>query len=83
MARKTYRATADGFLSVESRLVKEGEIFSTDTPLGTKDKPCSWVEDITDGEVRKQAKAEDALVDAEKDKPDGSGVSAATLKLKN
>jgi len=77
MARKTYRATADGFLSSESRFVKEGEVFSTDAPQG------SWMEDITPAEVKKQTKLEDKIFDAEKDKPDGSGPSADTMKLKN
>jgi hypothetical protein len=76
MARKTYRALADGFLSAESRFVKEGETFSTDADKG------SWMEEVTDGQVRKQDKAEEKLIEAEKDKPDGSGVSAETLKLK-
>jgi len=73
---KTYRALADGFLSVESRFVKEGEVFSTSEPAGT------WMEDISQADVKKQTKAEERLIEAEKDKPDGSGVSAATLKLK-
>lgn len=77
MARKTYRALADGFLSAESRFVKEGETFSTDEPQG------SWMEDISQAEVRKQTKAEDKILEAEKHKPDGSGPSAETMKLKN
>ena len=77
MARKTYRATADGFLSAESRFVKEGEVFSTD------EKPGSWMEDITAGAVKRQTKIEDEIVDQETGKPDGSGPSAETLKMKN
>lgn len=76
MARKTYRALADGFLSAESRFVKEGEVFSTDEPQG------SWMDDISQPEARKQAKAEDKLIEAEKNRPDGSGVSAETLNRK-
>lgn len=76
MTRKTYRALSDGFLSAESRFVKEGEVFSTDAEKG------SWMEEVTDGQARKQTKAEEKLIDAEKDRPDGSGVSAETLKLK-
>jgi len=71
--RRTYRALSDGFISAESRFVKEGEVFSTDADQG------SWMEDITQGEVKKQLKANDKIVDAEKDKPDGSGPSAETL----
>lgn len=82
MARKTYRATADGFLSAESRFIKEGETFSTDAIVSTEKKPCTWAEEVTDGEVRKQTKLEDKIVEAEKDKPDGSGPSADTMKLK-
>jgi len=77
MSRKTYRALADGFLSVECRYVKEGETFSTD------EAPGSWMEDISQAEVKKQTKLEDKIVDAEMRKPDGSGPSADTLKLKN
>lgn len=73
MSRKTYRALADGFLSTESRFVKAGEVFSTDAA------PGSWMEDITQPEVKKQLKANDKIVEAEKDKPDGSGPSAETL----
>jgi len=77
MARKTYRATADGFLSAESRFVKEGEVFSTD------EAPGSWMEDLSPAEVKKQTKIEDKIVEAETGKPDGSGPSAETLKMKN
>lgn len=76
MSRKTYRATADGFLSVESRFVKEGEVFSTDA------EPGSWMEDITQADAKKQTKLVDKLLDDEKDRPDGSGISAETLSLK-
>ncbi|KQM18384.1 hypothetical protein [Novosphingobium sp. Leaf2] len=79
MSRTTYRATADGFLSAESRYVKADEVFSTDEDLSN----CSWAEDITPAEVKKQTKADAKIVEAEKDKPDGSGISAETLKLKN
>lgn len=74
MARKTYRALADGFLSAESRFVKEGEVFSTD------EAPGSWMEDISQGEVKKQTKLEDEILAEEIGKPDGSGPSAETLK---
>jgi len=77
MARKTYRALADGFLSAESRFVKEGETFSTD------EAPGSWMEDLSPAEVKKQTKIEDKIVEAETGKPDGSGPSAETLKMKN
>ena len=82
MTQKTYRATADGFLSSESRLVHEGEVFSTDEIISTKDKPCTWAEEISNAEAKRDAKAEDKLIEAEKDRPDGSGVSAPTLNRK-
>ena len=82
MARKTYRALADGFLSAEGRYIQAGEVFSTDAIVSTKDKPCTWVEEISNSEAKQDAKEEQKLIDAEKDKPDGSGVSASTLNRK-
>lgn len=70
MARKTYIATADGYLSAEGRAIKEGETFSTDAPQG------SWMEEVSDGTVRKERKRVEEIVEAEIDKPDGSGPPA-------
>lgn len=74
MTRKTYRALENGFISSESRFVKEGEVFSTDAEQG------SWMEDISNAEAKKEAKVADEILKEEMDKPDGSGPSAETLK---
>jgi hypothetical protein len=60
MGLKTYRATQDGFLSGESRLVKEGEVFSTTEAVS------EWTEDISPKEAKADAAAKADVADETK-----------------